>query len=209
MTMTTNTARLLELSMLDLRARTRAPAKPPQLVTLNAKWAVWRIVVPGMAACFMRAESSALDGNSFAVMVDGNGFYRAWLANDNGTNRPDRCPLRADMPADRKFARAVEGFLRGLSSPVPLADVQATRTASGISVSFDNGVTRTLWLLANHAMTFPVHACGIEVAKLIGEVAGINVEPIHYEALFRNAKVKQREDWKRGEWESLGTITEP
>ncbi len=201
--MTTGTVGQIELSRLSPGAR--VPAEPPKLVALNAKWAVWRIVVPGMADRFMRAESCALDGNSFAVMVDGDGFYHAWLASNGHVG----CPLRVDMPADRKFASAVDGFARGISSPVPLADVEAMRTARGISISFNNGVTRTLWLLANHAMAFPVRACGVEVARLIGEAAGIDVEPIHYETLFRDAKVKQREDWKQGEWESLGAVTIP
>lgn len=56
--------------------------------------------------------------------------------------------------ADRKFKDAEKGFAAGPESPVPLAEV--TLQDSFKALAFINGVTRTIWLLANGANRFPI-----------------------------------------------------
>ena len=84
---------------------------------------------------------------------------------------------------DYKFGDAQDGFENGEADPVPLADVTCARrsrrdgrlglaeSAREASLDFDNGVTRTIWLLANGAQVFPV-SCKVEHASLLYELAG-------------------------------------
>jgi hypothetical protein len=62
---------------------------------------------------------------------------------------------RVGMTRDYKFHHAENGFSRGLGDPVPLAELGSGRYP-GRSVDFSNGVTRTIWLIANEASFFPV-----------------------------------------------------
>ena len=200
-------ARWIELRKLDLALFRPAPPAP-QLVGLNAKEAVWRITVPNQADRFMVARSSDVDRLKYVVVVDGERFYRTWLSGDVSVGRPDRCLLRADMPTDYKFDRAVTGFSRSAENPVPLANVDAFRKGQRIEVGFTNGITRTFWLLAHRARAFPLAVSGSDSAELMNQVAGTHTRPIQFEDLFRNAKQKQSEDQARGDWASLGSITD-
>lgn len=70
---------------------------------------------------------------------------------------------------DYKFQYAEEGFSHGITNPVPLAQVnyestggvqnywsKLTKKTQQGHLSFTNGITRTIWLLAHGAKYFPV-----------------------------------------------------
>lgn len=85
----------------------------------------------------------------------------------------------AGWRADRKFGDAQTGFAHGRDNPVPIAviGVHDTPHAGGPgSVAFINGITRTIWLLANGAKAFPIE-CQVSEADLLHRTAGCTSWP--------------------------------
>ncbi|MRD74146.1 hypothetical protein GH865_12945 [Rhodocyclus tenuis] len=123
------------------------------------------------------------------VIVDAQKFLRLWRADPHGRHRAEANGTPESWPNDRKYSDAVKGFSHGRENPVPLADVsygKAIRTSVTYKflrfgrserqeeveyVAFTNGITRTIWLLTNGCMAFPV-MCGISCAReLFGAAA--------------------------------------
>ncbi|MDF7788471.1 hypothetical protein P4910_23775 [Pantoea stewartii] len=77
---------------------------------------------------------------------------------------------------DYKFLRAEKGFLQGIHNPVPLALCDAHYEIEGglpvLHTGFTDGLTRTIWLLANGAESFPVSVTSEESARLLYRGAG-------------------------------------
>ena len=90
------------------------------------------------------------------------------------------------MPNDDKYRWAVDGFAQGPRNPVPLAEAGAYRDLNScrLHLSFTNGVTRTFWLLANRCPAFPVKVYGSVSAKLLFQVAGLDISPLSLVELF-------------------------
>jgi hypothetical protein len=133
---------------------------------------LWCLPVPGKPDAFMRLDAGQADHDRFVVPVNAKAFNRLWLAGGlNSPERPDGCLLRKDMSRDSKYRHAVEGFAAGRDSPVPLANVVLERGRTP-SVRFNDGVTRTLWLLANNVAAFPVLVAGEDNAKALAKLAG-------------------------------------
>lgn len=81
---------------------------------------------------------------------------------------------RSRMKHDRKYARVSRCFAPGVGNPVPLATVAPFVTRSGAAaVAFVDGITRTLYLLANGATAFPVVVAGAAAAALLHAAAGV------------------------------------
>ncbi|WP_447907985.1 plasmid fertility inhibition factor family protein [Serratia fonticola] len=78
---------------------------------------------------------------------------------------------------DRKFASAEDGFSPGRENPVPLAecggDYVVEKGLPALRLCFGNGVTRTIWLLANGVERFPVKVSTARTAQLIHRGAGV------------------------------------
>lgn len=133
---------------------------------------LWCLPVPGKPDAFMRVDAGQADHDRFVVPVNAKAFNRLWLAGGlSSPERPDGCPLRKDMASDSKYRHAVAGFAAGRESPVPLANVAIERGRTP-SVRFNDGVTRTLWLLANHVAAFPVLVAGEGNARELAKLAG-------------------------------------
>lgn len=133
---------------------------------------LWCLPVPGKPDAFMRLDAGQADHDRFVVPVNAKAFKRLWLAGGlNSPERPDGCLLRKDMTSDSKYRHAVEGFAAGRDSPVPLANVALERGRTP-SVRFNDGVTRTFWLLANNVAAFPVLVAGEDNAKTLAKLAG-------------------------------------
>ncbi|EMF7039444.1 fertility inhibition factor FiwA [Salmonella enterica] len=133
---------------------------------------LWCLPVPGKPDAFMRLDAGQADHDRFVVPVNAKAFNRLWLAGGlNSPDRPDGCLLRKDMANDSKYRHAVDGFAAGRESPVPLANVGIERGPTP-SVRFNDGVTRTLWLLANNVAAFPVVIAGEDNAKTLAKLAG-------------------------------------
>ncbi|RDL15619.1 plasmid fertility inhibition factor family protein [Serratia fonticola] len=78
---------------------------------------------------------------------------------------------------DRKFASAEDGFSPGRENPVPLAecggDYVVEKGLPALRLCFGNGVTRTIWLLANGVERFPIKVSTAKTAELIHRGAGV------------------------------------
>lgn len=179
-----------ELALLDrgldrVLANRTVPALP-ELVQCDTRKAVWQIDVPQNASCYMSAESGHIDDILYVVQLDTEAFYRAWLHSTHTAKqeRPDDCRLRRDMPLDYKFHRAAEGFAQGRQNPVPLAELSVYAHDHRLSIGFTNGVTRTFWLIANHAASFPAMVPGEHSARLLNDAAGLTPSPIPYGQIF-------------------------
>lgn len=189
-----------ELASLNEAARKRPPVtpakriNPDEIPSSQRDETHWAIKVPGQKDQFMRVRSGALNSETFVVHVDTEAFYAAWLKSSparlNGYTSTD-CRLRSDMPSDRKFNDAAAGFAAGRDSPVPLAEVKADKSQqkNEVHIGFTDGVTRSFWLIANRAESFPVMVRGHESAKLLSETAGAGVPPISLTDLFAQETV--------------------
>nr|WP_240030459.1 hypothetical protein [Xylella fastidiosa] len=112
-------ARAREIRNLERQVAAATRARACNIHQLSYDCAIWRISVPGQADRYMSASSGYSDKETFAVHVDANAFYLAWLC--SGSDK--HCVLRSQMPSDYKYADAAHGFAQGSTNPVPLAEV--------------------------------------------------------------------------------------
>lgn len=184
---------LLRLAVANYR---RTPPQPPRLVELTPETAEWEIIIPGgEQPRFMSVRqipNADVRPDHFVVMVDADAFYRTWLqcsqpGKPERLRRPRECVTRAKMPADRKYAQAMDGFSRGFDNPVPLANCSVYHEGNGVVIDIGDGATRTLWLLANRASSFPIEVHGRRAAELLHKVAGIGSAPLSFAELFHHA----------------------
>lgn len=176
-----------ELARLD-RAGLPVPAvAAPELVHVRNNVAVWRIIVPNQPDCFLSLGKGAADDDRFVVMLDAARFYREWIAASVLWKRNGRAvapALKRDMPLDYKYPDAARGFSHGLKNPVPLATAGANPDGFGSRLFFQNGVTRTFWLLANGVLAFPVEVFHRGSAERLHAIAGIGDGPVCCTDLF-------------------------
>ncbi|WP_336928149.1 plasmid fertility inhibition factor family protein [Acinetobacter oleivorans] len=166
---------------------------PPEMESINHKRAVWNINLENNKICRMRNEFGCIDNKFYIVHVDALKFYYYWLVSSiylDDQHRSNHCILRKDMPNDYKFKHAIDGFSISEHNPVPLAFVSARFEHGNPYIGFTNGVTRTMWLLANGARSFPIEVRDKESAKHLYEFAGIGEPPITYQELRNKFNVK-------------------
>lgn len=170
----------LEIRRLDkeLAQSSGLPLELPQIVPNAWNEVVWRLPVPNHSDAFMTASNAAQ--SDFIVYVNGLAFYRAWLA--LGVEDSQACPLKQDMPKDRKYPSSAAHFAVGIDSPVPLADVSPTMIPGHFAVCFTDGMTRSMWLLAHEVAVFPVlsrdEASAVMLAEHVGVAAPIQVSKL-------------------------------
>ena len=186
--------RQAELVRLATTGRLRVRPSEPNIVEINQDNAIWEIRCPHAPVRFMCV--SKMESRNFVVMVDAEAFYRVWLRSSppmmpESFPRPRACLIRARMPADYKYARAVAGFSAAdRHNPVPLALCDVTRNRSGrVKIGFTNGVTRTLWLLYNRVPAFPLMVEDDQQANLLYECAGLAIRPQSIRELFVDTDV--------------------
>jgi len=167
-----------ELGRLD-RDGLPAPAAAPDLVHVRNNVAVWRLPVPGHADRYLKLDVGA-SGDRHVVMLDAARFYREWIVSSlkAPVGRSSTVSLKRDMPIDYKFHYAEDGFAAGKNNPVPLADAGANAPGWGSRIYFNDGVTRTYWLLAHGVASFPIEVSRPEPAIELHQLAGIGEGPI-------------------------------
>lgn len=130
---------------------------------------------------YMKTNHSFLGGMGLGgpekiMIVDSHKFLKLWQNDQNNSERHLAFGDELIWRKDYKFHYAEKGFSHGITNPVPLAYVHCYLTdvrenfISGLSkflfgkdskkkipyCAFTNGITRTIWLLANGAECFPV-----------------------------------------------------
>jgi hypothetical protein len=165
----------------------------PVMESINHNGAIWKIELANGKSCFMKNKFCAIDKDLYVVHVDAQKFYFYWLISSlylDDQHRSNHCVLVKDMPNDYKFKDAADGFSRGLENPVPLAYLSARYENGNPYIGFTNGVTRTMWLLANGAKSFPIEVQYEESAKHLFEFAGVGEPPLTYQNLKDKFDVK-------------------
>lgn len=185
-------------------------ASPPDLVHVRNNVAVWRIPVPGHNDRYLKLDLDG-GGDRCVVMLDAARFYREWVASslEAQIGRSSTVALKRDMPIDYKFHYAADGFAKGRRNPVPLADGGANGLGWGSRIYFNDGVTRTYWLLTHGVASFPIAVSRTEPAMELHRLAGIGEGPIPYANLLAQ-NVWQFDDpaspWHPGNWLSEDRI---
>jgi len=179
-------AKYVELYKLVHEVKTATKPSPPNLIGVDSRRAIWEVPIPGQASRFMSAMSGAINDEFFIVRVDTEAFYCTWLKSSPAIwERQDSdCVIRVNMPTDRKYKDAVEGFASGKENPVPLAHVEAYMDKNHARISFINGVTRSFWLIANRAPSFLVKVHGRKSAELLNQVVGLDAAPMSFNELW-------------------------
>lgn len=153
-----------------------------QLAMKKFRWgvacAIYSVETKKKGTVYMRMDWANFNNDRrCVVVVDAQRFIAAWRAY---VDEPLAFQDEDGWRADYKFDKAEDGFSHGADNPVPLANVGVLspggkRTAP--CVSFTNGITRTIWLLANGASSFPVY-CGESDAASLHAMAGAEGFPV-------------------------------
>jgi hypothetical protein len=149
------------------------------------------VPVPDRAPVHMSfALRAHMNDHSAVVMVQAERFLELWRNEPNSIHREQSFGTAETWRRDYKFHHAEDGFSHGQGNPVPLAYVsfgieprvdesyrflwfgRSTREVQVPYVGFTNGVTRTIWLLANQCAAFPVE-CELPGARELQELAGV------------------------------------
>lgn len=135
------------------------------------EYIIWEIDTAAKTHMKLEARS-----NNYIVYIDAQKFYLNWLKSSiKGFDSIFSCPLLKDMPNDRKYSDAVNGFSHGKINPVPLAH---PNTGKHGLISFTDGITRTLYLLYNQASSFPVASYSEENAQFLNKHFGLTQKPL-------------------------------
>ncbi|WP_137959701.1 hypothetical protein [Burkholderia sp. 4M9327F10] len=159
--------------------------------------AVFRVPTRDAGEVFMCIDRANAENDQRAVVeVRADKFLDLWRKDPFRAHAEIANGNPSTWVSDYKYAHAVDGFSRGGTNPVPLAEVGCglrreapagdnsrrffglrrnalhTQTNETFYVTFTNGITRTLYLLANGAAVFPV-TCSLKDAELLQRLAGV------------------------------------
>jgi hypothetical protein len=168
------------------------------------KYARFAVPIPVRGSVYMSFElRSDMNDQSAVVIVTAEKFLRLWRNEPLSIHRIHSFGNAATWQANRKYLNADRGYAQGPNNPVPLAQVGfATEVRHHIAhrflcfgrsewsevvpfVGFTNGVTRTIWLLANRCDVFPVEcslpgAHGLQAAAGADGTSLLTVEGLEY-----------------------------
>ncbi|WP_138956507.1 plasmid fertility inhibition factor family protein [Vibrio ichthyoenteri] len=134
-------------------------------------YAVFHIPInDGMVYMKQRLQPSDEDCY-FVIFVDRYRFESVWFKGGSGVAPELARGNEKAWRKDYKFHHAERGFSHGIENPVPLAVMQANYDYP--RVGFTDGITRTVWLLANGAKNFPLFAFNKKTAEYLYKYIGI------------------------------------
>lgn len=130
------------------------------------------------------SETTCMDRRSVAI-VDAGKFLALWRASPYRLHKEIATGNIDTWRRDSKYHYAEAGFSGGITNPVPLAQVSYEfEEERGMfwrrilklaphqgSISFTDGITRTIWLFCNGARSFPVEVASNR-AGMLSKVAG-------------------------------------
>jgi hypothetical protein len=97
---------------------------------------------------------------SAVVVIDAETLLKYWKACPSKYHWFQSHGCAESWRKDHKYPEAEIGFSEGVSNPVPLPDVSfesmSVKEGSLSWLAFTDGVTRTIWLLANGCQWFPL-----------------------------------------------------
>lgn len=175
-----------ERCRLNIRALSRIGVTPSRIARKTSREIVWEISLSGGRNVFTSITSNKMNDSIFVVHVDTERFYRLWLKDSSPWRRErrDNCPLRKHMPLDDAYDYASVAFSNSQASPIPLAEMGCGKPARRDTISFINGKTRTMWLIANRAPSFPIEVWGEKTAQILNKYYGLDATPRNLLELF-------------------------
>ncbi|WP_243351996.1 plasmid fertility inhibition factor family protein [Stenotrophomonas acidaminiphila] len=148
------------------------------MVGLTPDRVVWEVATAAGPRLMYQDSRNNMDQMYF-VHVEARRFYLGMLHAGGGFLRttPDGngCLPRALMHTDYKFEKAAENFAVRERPIVDLAFPSPGLNSGELSIDFNDGTTRTYWLLANDCPAFPVRVSGLWRAELLMRHAGISM----------------------------------
>ena len=150
-----------------------------ELERKGKKLLVFSVAIASGTPVFMSIDPGAFSFEEHAVvLVRSDQFLAMWRAEPTGIQAHDANGSPESWRKHRKFPLATDGFSHGLLNPVPLAqvfcEVESDAKSSDLPtghVFFSNGITRTIWLLANGCTAFPI-LCPMPGAQALHEYSG-------------------------------------
>lgn len=163
--------------------------------------AVFQVDLADEKSAFMCVEETNLANEErCVVIVEADAFLDLWRNDPSSIHREQSHGTVESWKADYKYHYAAAGFSHGIDNPVPLANVSCAKRLRTIAVrkykfpfikthrhieheettcvAFTNGVTRTIWLLAQGAKWFPVECRIDNDAQLLVQTAGTNSKDV-------------------------------
>lgn len=139
------------------------------------------------------SETQYRNEERMVIVVDAQKFLSLWRAHPRGPHAEISQGDVHSWRKDYKFEDAEDGFSKGIENPVPLAHVSSHPLIDDVDgweppllylqklqikesvfayASFTDGITRTIWLLANGVKAFPVE-CAFNQAPTLSRYAGL------------------------------------
>lgn len=176
----------------------------------HTRRALFGVQVPGRGTVYMYAAASS---DLAIVEVESERLLKLWQC---PTSREPWLAFgnQQSWRADRKFALAEQGFSAGIGNPVgvPLVgcceityppavwhwtggkELMRKKAATELHFGFVDGITRTLWLLAHGARSFPV-TCSPREGMILSHHAGVSPgEVIRLDEMFSRCCVEKSKD---------------
>lgn len=125
------------------------------------KMVVFEVLISKGRTVYMSAsETNYENDNRAIVIVNAKKFLDLWKNDPHSEHHKIANGNPATWRRDKKYLDAERGFGYGESNPVPLANASFFEANPIVSsrqyIRFTNGVTRTIWLLTNDCLEFPV-----------------------------------------------------
>lgn len=134
-------------------------------------YAVFHVPVRDKTVYMKKRLYKSDEDDSFVVWVDRFRFESVWFKGGSSIVPELARGNEKAWRNDYKFTDAENGFSKGIENPVPLACMQANNNFP--RVGFINGITRTIWLMANGAKYFPVFAYDKKTADNLHRYIGV------------------------------------
>lgn len=135
---------------------------------------IYKIELPNRNSVYMNIISANYSyGDIYPIIVNSEKFLKYWknVPKNDQINYELSHGNKKSWPLDRKYHDAEYGFTRGISNPVPIPKIKyIDNIIPSYIIVLD--CTRTIWLLANGADSFPVECEGYNNAKNVYDFIG-------------------------------------
>ncbi len=139
----------------------------------NERCYVYEIKLPNKNSVYMKIVSASDNNNTYPVIINSEKFLKYWKNVPNGFHEDFALSHgnKKSWQSDYKYHDAEDGFTGGISNPVPIPKIQYLDNITPNCITVSN-CTRTIWLLANDADSFPVECEGYDNAKNVYDFIG-------------------------------------
>lgn len=117
-------------------------------------------------AVFMKYPYSFKKSSQF-TFIEVDTLKEYWGRNHYNEHSKYAKASEFELRQDYKFSYAEEGFSYGYKDPVPVAEIALLNYTTPPCIGFQNGITRTIWLMANGYKIIPFEVSNITTDFLL------------------------------------------